>query len=299
MKIAEFSVKNYQFTIVLFIMVLLLGLSALFNMPRGEDPVFNAPIYVVTVIYPGTSPNDMEQLVAEPLEEALYELEDVKQIMTECYDGVVVIQTDFNYGVDEMTKYNDIIREVNKLRPDLPEDILDIDIIRAQSSDVNIFQHALVSKSASYQEMKLKAEELKSELEKLRELKQVKIQADFEGNSFTPEQYIQGGATTLNFSRVELKEGNYNLVQEEKLLEKISFNISDEESRLDFVVKDQLKSSLGKELAATIDILEPQADAIAREIQEEKEGIPLWKYFILGALLFLILEIAVLKLTLS
>ena len=177
MKIAAFSVKNYQFTIVLFIMVLLLGLSALFNMPRGEDPVFNAPIYVVTVIYPGTSPNDMEELVAEPIEEALYELEELKEITTECYDGVTVIQSEFNYGVNTLNKYNDIIREVNRLRPELPEDILDINIIRAQSSDVNIFQHALVSSSASFQELEKQAERLKKELEKLRELKQVEIQA--------------------------------------------------------------------------------------------------------------------------
>ncbi|MEZ4955486.1 MAG: efflux RND transporter permease subunit [Saprospiraceae bacterium] len=177
MKIADFSVKNYQFTIVLFIMVMLLGLSALFNMPRGEDPVFNAPIYVVTVIYPGTSPNDMEELVADPIEEAIYELEDVKEITTKCYDGVAVIQAEFNYGVNNLTKYNDIIREINKLRPDLPADILEVKIIRAQSSDVNIFQHALVSQSASYQELKMQAERLKSKLEKLRELKQVEIQA--------------------------------------------------------------------------------------------------------------------------
>ena len=177
MKIAEFSVKNYQFTIVLFIMVLLLGLNALFNMPRGEDPTFNAPIYIVTVIYPGTSPNDMEELVADPIEEAIYDLEDVKEITTKCYDGVAVIKADFNYGVNNLTKYNDIIREMNKLRPDLPDDILEVKIIRAQSSDVNIFQHALVSPSASYDEMFKQAERLKSKLEKLRELKQVEIQA--------------------------------------------------------------------------------------------------------------------------
>lgn len=177
MKIAEFSVKNYQFTIVLFIMVLLLGLSALFNMPRGEDPVFNAPIYVVSVIYPGTSPNDMEELIANPIEEALYELDNLKTITTQCYDGIAILESEFTYEVNILTVYNDIIREVNKLRPDLPEEILEIDIIRAQSSDVNIFQHALVSKSASFDEMEKEAEKLKSKLEKMRELKQVEIQA--------------------------------------------------------------------------------------------------------------------------
>ncbi|MCI4670132.1 MAG: BatA domain-containing protein [Bacteroidia bacterium] len=118
---------------------------------------------------------------------------------------------------------------------------------------------------------------------------------DKDGNTFTPEQYIQGGATTLNFSRIELSEGNYSLIQEEKLLEKISFNISDEESRLEFEGKKDLQSRFGN----SIDILEPQADSIALGIKQEKEGIPLWKYFILGALLFLILEIIVLQLRLS
>ena len=37
MKVAEFSVRNYQFTIIIFVMVLLLGVSALINMPRGEE----------------------------------------------------------------------------------------------------------------------------------------------------------------------------------------------------------------------------------------------------------------------
>ena len=49
--------------------VLLLGAIALLNMPRGEDPPFGAPIFIVTVVYPGTSPADMEQLVVDPLED--------------------------------------------------------------------------------------------------------------------------------------------------------------------------------------------------------------------------------------
>ncbi len=56
MKLAEFSVKNYQFTIIIFLMVLALGISSLLNMPRGEDPPFNAPMYVVVAIYPGPAP---------------------------------------------------------------------------------------------------------------------------------------------------------------------------------------------------------------------------------------------------
>ena len=38
MKIAEFSVKNYQFTLIIFVLMIALGVNALINMPRGEDP---------------------------------------------------------------------------------------------------------------------------------------------------------------------------------------------------------------------------------------------------------------------
>ena len=68
MRISEFSVKNYQFTLVVFLGILSIGIFSLFTMPRGEDPEFSSPQYGVTVIYPGASPKDMEELVADVVE---------------------------------------------------------------------------------------------------------------------------------------------------------------------------------------------------------------------------------------
>lgn len=184
MKISEFSVKNYQFTLILFVMLLVLGLNALFNMPRGEDPPFEAPIYVVSAVYPGTSPADMEELLADPIEEVLYELDDVKKIETTCDDGVMLLQIEFNYNVDPEAKNNDVIREVNKLRPDLPADLYLLEVIRAASSDVAILQTALISETTPYETLEDQAEELKRRLEKIPDLKRVEIQA-------FPKQEIQ------------------------------------------------------------------------------------------------------------
>ncbi len=71
MRIAEFSVKNYQFTLIIFVLLLALGLNSLFNMPRGEDPETTAPSFVAIVVYPGTSPTDMEKLVVDPIEKTI------------------------------------------------------------------------------------------------------------------------------------------------------------------------------------------------------------------------------------
>ncbi len=68
MKITDFSVKNYQFTLIVFVMMIAIGLNSLFNMPRGEDPDLEAPQFSAIIIYPGTSPQDMEELVVDPIE---------------------------------------------------------------------------------------------------------------------------------------------------------------------------------------------------------------------------------------
>ena len=177
MSLTSFSVKNYQFTIILFILALALGINALVNMPRGEDPPFGAPIFIVVAVYPGTSPSDMEQLVAEPLEDVLYNLENIKKMTNLVSDGLMILQVEFNYGVDVDAKENDVIREVNKTRPDLPSGIVKLDVVRASSSDVAILQTALVSSTANIEVLNDKAEELEKQIELIKDVKWVEVQA--------------------------------------------------------------------------------------------------------------------------
>jgi multidrug efflux pump subunit AcrB len=178
MSLTSFAVKNYQFTIILFVLALALGISSLVNMPRGEDPPFGAPIFIVLAVFPGTSPTDMEQLVAEPLEDVLYNLENIKKMKTSCSDGLMILNIEFNYGVDVDGKHNDVIREVNKIRPDLPDGIVVLEVERASSSDVAILQTALVSSTASAEELNDKAEELEKLIERIKDVKWVDVQAE-------------------------------------------------------------------------------------------------------------------------
>jgi len=176
MNFNKFFVQNYQFTMVIFVALLVLGINSLFNMPRSEDPPFGAPIFTVVGVYPGTSPSDMEELVADPIEEELYQLEDIKKIETTIKDGLLVMLVEFNFGVNVDNKNNDITREVNKLRGDLPAGLIQLDVERASSSDVAILQTALVSETASMQALNDLAEDLEKRLERIRDIKWVDIQ---------------------------------------------------------------------------------------------------------------------------
>ena len=174
MKIVEFAVKNYQFTIIMFILALAMGMNSLLNMPRGEDPNLKVPTYTIIAVYPGTSPKDMEKMVTKPIEDKINELNDIKRMKSDINDGLSVTQVEFNYGVNIDDKYNEIVREVNSLRNVLP-DLQSLEIQKIEASDVNTYQLALLSNSASYKELYDKADEFKTQLEKVYEVKKVKI----------------------------------------------------------------------------------------------------------------------------
>lgn len=120
---------------------------------------------------------------------------------------------------------------------------------------------------------------------------------DSEGTASAPEQFTQGGTTILNFEKMDLKEGIYEVVQDDNLLEKIAFNISDLESKLAFLAEKELRTSLDQRGYDDIEVFLPRIDDISDDIRNEKEGTPLWKYLIVGAILFLLAEVLILNYT--
>src|SRR4051812_29681237 len=95
MKISSYAVKNYQFTLVIFIMIIVLGITTILNMPRSEDPEMHAPTYSVAIVYPGTSPKDMENLIVDPLEKEFSAQENIKRVRTNIGDGLAVIRIEY------------------------------------------------------------------------------------------------------------------------------------------------------------------------------------------------------------
>jgi multidrug efflux pump subunit AcrB len=174
MKISEYAVKNYQFTLVIFIMIVVLGITTVMNIPRSEDPEMHAPQYSVIAIYPGTSPKDMENLIVDPLEKELYAQENIKKITTDIKDGLAVMRVEYKYNSNIDDKYQEVLRVVNTERNELPENV-NITVLRQQPSDVNIMQLALLSENAPKDKLEYYAEKLQDKLERVKELKNVEI----------------------------------------------------------------------------------------------------------------------------
>lgn len=181
--LTRFSIKNYQLTITVFIMIAMLGINSFINMPRSEDPSLNHAYFYAVAVYPGASPADLEQLVVEPLEEVINELDDISYFGSSMTDGVAVIGAEFE-NVDVERKYDEFMRQINTVKNTLPTDLYSFDIFRWTTNNVNILQYALVSRTASYKELEEQARRLKKELEKTASIKKVEIHA-------YPEQEIR------------------------------------------------------------------------------------------------------------
>jgi len=173
--IVGFSVRNRQFMLVAFVALLAMGAFSMLSIPRAEDPTFPIPVYPIVAVYPGASPTDMEQLVVDPIEDRIRALEDLEDVKTSIEDGLAVIVPEFDVSVDADRKYDEILREVNALRNDLPNDLALLEVQRINAADVNIAQFALVSEHAPYHELDKAARALRDDLARLPGVKKAEV----------------------------------------------------------------------------------------------------------------------------
>jgi len=175
MRLTEFSVQRFQFTLVMFVLLALMGWHAFQQIPRAEDPVFPIPVVTVVAVYPGADPVDMEKLVTDPLEDALNETDDIKRIWSESEDGLAVVRVEYDWTKDAEKKYDEALREINAAREKLPPDLASLTVEKASPGLVSILQYALVGPNASARQLRETADDLKDRLEQVAGVRNVEI----------------------------------------------------------------------------------------------------------------------------
>ena len=165
MHVAEFAVRRWQFTLVVFLLLVGLGVSSLLAIPKAEDPTFPYPSFAVVAVLPGANPRDVERLVVDPIEARLKTLDDVKKLRTTIEDGLAVVQIEFPAGSDPSRRRDEVIRETTALRPSLPAELLRLDVQEFNAAKVNIVEVALVSETAPYHTLDRLARDLEKRLE--------------------------------------------------------------------------------------------------------------------------------------
>ncbi|RHW19360.1 efflux RND transporter permease subunit [Sphingomonas gilva] len=164
MSITEFAVRRWQVTLVAFLLLATMGVSAFLSIPRSVDPHFAIPVSVVTVVLPGADAAEIEETVAKPIEDVLQGLDHVREIRSTSSDGTAVITVEFEHGTDPEQSLDRTVREVGSIRDRLPQGIARIAYRRPRTTEAGVLQLALVSEGASWRRMVKYAEDLRDRL---------------------------------------------------------------------------------------------------------------------------------------
>lgn len=143
MRIAAFSVKNPQFTLIAFLCLAALGITAFLAMPRSEDPYFPTPNFAVIAVYPGASPDQIEREVVDELEKEISELSEIRRVTTTVVSNVAFIEVEFEAGIDATEKEDGLRRQVDAARDNLPQGIKSIDVLHFETTNVGVLQFLL------------------------------------------------------------------------------------------------------------------------------------------------------------
>ncbi|AOT70933.1 efflux RND transporter permease subunit [Geosporobacter ferrireducens] len=119
-----------QRKIVLFMALLaaILGIYSYMMIPKQENPHIKVTASMVTTLYPGASPQDMEELVTKKIEDAVSEISEFKQVSSESAKNVSVVIVEYHNDAD-IDKANQALREkINRVKGQLPKGCLEPEI---------------------------------------------------------------------------------------------------------------------------------------------------------------------------
>ena len=123
MKISQFSVYHPIFTVMIFLIVIILGLISFSRLPIDLMPDITYPTLSLSTSYGNASPEEMEEIVTRPIEEALAAVPGVEEISSTSAEGSSNVRVSFAWGTDLEEASNDIRDRLDRIIRSLPEDI--------------------------------------------------------------------------------------------------------------------------------------------------------------------------------
>lgn len=174
-KPTSWSIENKTTIYIVVFIVTIAGLIIYGRLPKEQFPDIVIPQFVVSTIYPGTSPADMENLITKPIEKKLKAVSGIKKISSQSVADLSVITVEFNTNVKVPVAKQKVQDAVDKSKSDLPND-LDNDPM-VQEVDFSEFPIMNINLSGNYSLDKLKkyAEVFQDEIETMPEITRVDI----------------------------------------------------------------------------------------------------------------------------
>ncbi len=123
MKLTQIAVDRPVTTVMVFLIIIVISAVSLSRLPIDLLPDITYPGIFVAVNYDGAGPEEIETLVARPLEEAMGSVSNVEEIESISQEDRARIQLRFAWGTDLEAATNDVRERLDRLREMLPDGV--------------------------------------------------------------------------------------------------------------------------------------------------------------------------------
>tara|TARA_R110002096_G_scaffold31008_3_gene91881 strand:+ start:1830 stop:5372 length:3543 start_codon:yes stop_codon:yes gene_type:complete len=251
-KLSSWAINNKTTIYVLMFLILYLGISAYFTMPRENFPEINETKIYISSVYPGNTAEDIEKLITNPLEDKLKSVSNVVEITSTSQEDYSIITVEFDEKID-------VDKAKQKVKDEIDQETAGEDWPTFNGAKVtpNVFELSMseeipilnINISGNYPVAKLKeyGEYLQDEIEDLTEIKKVDIRgAQDKEVEVAVDIYKMMAAkvsfdditNAINRGNVTMSAGNFITSQQRRTI-RIIGEIDEPSDLGDFVVKSE------------------------------------------------------------
>ncbi len=204
MNIAAWCIQNNRTSLVILFLLVFMGVTTYLHIPRLEDPEFTVRTAVVITPFPGASPQRVEELVTDKLEERIREISEVDHITSQSMSGLSIIEVNIQQRYTNLDPiWQNLRNKVSDAAHDLPDGVYP-PIVNDEFGDVFGILIALTGKGYTYREMEDEADHIRDQLLRIEDVAKVEMHGIQEERIFV--EFSNARLAEFGFSPAHLME---------------------------------------------------------------------------------------------
>ncbi|MDB3917155.1 efflux RND transporter permease subunit [bacterium] len=136
---SHIAIRNPVFVFVMVLVICIAGFQAYKSIPREAAPDIQIPLLIVSIPFPGATPEDVESLITNKVEQELKTIKNLEEISSTSSEGVSVLTLEFTSDFEISEARTKVREKMDQIKPDLPADAEDYQI-----SEINLSERPLM-----------------------------------------------------------------------------------------------------------------------------------------------------------
>ncbi|AJG99184.1 transporter [Clostridium beijerinckii] len=213
------AIKNKKIVLFLVVIAIISGFYCYYIIPKQESPDVSSPAAMITTVYPGASPSDIESLVTKKIEEKAEEVDGYDYCESYSENNASIVIVYLNNDADKDKTWRDLRDKIKDLKSELPDGCQDSQINTKLTETAGVIL-SVSGDNYSYEQLGNYADDIKKELSNVsgisrfdikgKQDKQVKVDVDLSKiNKYSIS--LEDVCGVLKAQNIEIPSGDLDL----------------------------------------------------------------------------------------